>query len=103
VSDWLGVTREEVLLYMIRALWQAPTPELRGVAIGVRDGCIAAEFLYDGPLDEDTRELVSLAETQLIADMPPAVPVRFQALSCPTPFPLNLPHDLEWFYLRNED
>jgi hypothetical protein len=88
---------------MIRALWEAPTPGLRAVAIGVRSGKIAADFLYDGPIDDEVREIVSTAEAYLIADMPPTLPVQFQAVMCPTPFPRNLPGDLEWFYLRKED
>jgi hypothetical protein len=45
---WAGIPRADVLLFVQRALWQIPTPDLRGVAIGVREDVISVDFHYDG-------------------------------------------------------
>jgi len=101
-SEWGGVPREEALLSMLRALWQIPTPELRGVVIGEREGAVAADFLYDGEVTDDQRELVSLAETYFIADFLPEVVVRFRAIATRAPEPLDMQGLDWWVYLRWE-
>ena len=102
VSDWAGVPRQEALLSMQRALWQIPTPELRGVAIGERAGAVAADFLYDGEIADDQRELVSLAETYFMSDCLPEVVVRFRAIATRAPEPLDMQGLDWWVYLRWE-
>jgi hypothetical protein len=89
-----------VLLSMQRALWEQVTPNLRAVSVDLRDGeAVTARFLYDGPIGEVERECTSLAETYCIADMPPDVPVTFNAVE-------RAARDLlpgeEWVYMRRE-
>lgn len=102
MTSWLGVPRTDVLLFVQRALWEIPTADLRGVSVGVRERAISADFHYDGPISDQHRELVSEAETQLIADMPPEVSVHFQAVSTPRPEPLSLDELSDWVFLRWE-
>ncbi len=102
VTEWAGVARVDVLLSMQRALWEIPTPELRGVVVGERAGAVAADFLYDGGVTDDQRELVSLAETYFLADCLPEVVVRFTAISCPVPERLDVRGLDAWVYLRWE-
>lgn len=102
MTSWLGVPRTDVLLFVQRALWQIPTPDLRGVSVGVRESAIRADFHYDGPVSDLHRDLVSEAETELIADLPPEVTVRFQAVSTPRPEPLSLDGLSDWVFLRWE-
>jgi hypothetical protein len=96
--------RSEVLLSINRALWEQVTPDLRGVAAWcegtLSQGCVRAGFLYEGPVGELQAECTSLAESYCIADFPPQVTVRFEAV----------PHaDLDvldgefWVYLRWEE
>lgn len=99
---WMGVPRADVQLLMQMALWQIPTPDLRGVAVGVRNDAIAADFHYDGPVTELHRDLVSDAETELIAALPRDVMVRFTAISTPAPGPLALGDLSWWMFLRWE-
>jgi hypothetical protein len=95
--------RTGVLLSMMRALWEQVTADLRGVAVShegsEQQGSIGARFLYEGEIGELQATCVSLAETYVIADFPPAVSVVFEAVP-------NAARDLlpgeGWVYLRWE-
>lgn len=95
--------RTEVLLSLMRALWEQVTPDLRGVAVshfGSREqGLIEARFLYEGKLNDLQAECVSLAETNCIADFPTAVSVAFRGVPYAT---LDLLPGEEWGFLRWE-
>jgi hypothetical protein len=101
-SEWAGVPRQDALLSMQRALWQIPTPELRGVVIGERAGAVAADFLYDGEICDNQRELVALAESCFFADCPPETVVQFRAVATRAPEPLDMRGLEDWVYLRWE-
>jgi hypothetical protein len=89
---------------MQRALWEIPTDDLRGVAVGGDDdSAIVARFFYDGPVTDLHSELVSLAETYLIADYAEPLPTtRFEAVTHPSPAALDLGELTAWVYLRWE-
>lgn len=88
---------------MQRALWEIPTPDLRGIAVGPEDGVkVVARFYYDGPVTDRHRELVSLAETYLLADFSSEMTSRFEAVQHPIPSRLDLGTLAWWVYLRWE-
>jgi hypothetical protein len=99
--------RVEVLLSLQRALWEAVTPALRGVAVALPDAAtghraLSARFLYEGQVGEFQRELTSLTEAYVIADfpqIPSSLPIDFQAIACADRELLN---GEEWVYLRWE-
>lgn len=88
---------------MQRALWEQVTPNLRGVAVALRNEGdrqhVTARFLYEARAGETERECASLAETHCIADMTPDVAVQFSVVE-------HAARDLlpgeEWVYLRHE-
>jgi hypothetical protein len=73
-----GELRIPALLSVQRALWGRVTPDLRGVAVSWPEGGIIVRCVYEGGVDEDTRELVSEAETETMADFDPEVEVRYE-------------------------
>lgn len=99
-----ALAREEVLLHLARALWEIPTPELRFITLTVGEQRVDGRFGYDAPVDDDVRELVSLAETYLYADFasPPGVLVTFRPEHVPQDEPRELRDGEEWCYLRHE-
>lgn len=76
--------RSEVMLSMMRALWEQVTADLRGVAVQYQgsseQGTIVDRFLYEGDVGEVQAAGVALAEAYCIADFPPEVSVRFRAI-----------------------
>ncbi|MET8522731.1 hypothetical protein [Nocardioides sp. NPDC004968] len=95
--------RSDVMLSMMRALWEQVTADLRGVAVqyegSSEEGTIEGRFLYEGDVGEVQEECVSLAETYCIADYPPEVSVRFRAIPHST---RDLLHGEHWVFLRWE-
>ena len=94
--------RVSALLSMQRALWDVVTHGLRGVAVKIGSGAIAARFLFEDEPSDDDREDVSLAETSVIADFTDAISVSFEAIRLPVPAPRDLAPGEEWVYLRKE-
>ncbi|WP_109472436.1 hypothetical protein [Ornithinimicrobium cavernae] len=76
--------RTDVMLSMMRALWEQVTADLRGVTVAFQgssaQGSVEARFLYDGEIRAVQADCVSLAEAYCIADFPPEVSVRFRAV-----------------------
>lgn len=72
-----GELRTPALLSVQRALWGRVTPDLRAVAVSWPGAAIKVRFVYEATVDDDTRELVSEAETESMADFDPPVQVRF--------------------------
>jgi hypothetical protein len=76
--------RTDVLLSIMRALWEQVTGDLRGVAVShqgsLERGSIEARFLYEGEVADVQAECVSMAETYCVADFPPEVSVAFSAV-----------------------
>jgi hypothetical protein len=97
--------RAAVMLSLQAALLDRVTPELRAVGVRWSEREIRAWFLYDvEALAQDgcTAELVSLAETDVMADFD--VDVRFTALALPRPAVRRFPAAaVTWVYARFED
>ncbi|MBK8446528.1 MAG: hypothetical protein IPL41_07585 [Micropruina sp.] len=99
--------RVHVLLSMQRAMWEAVTLDLRGVALALPDPAaghraISARFLYEGEVGEFQRELTSLIESYVIADfpqIPSSFVTEFQAVAHAD---RQLLEGEEWVYLRWE-
>jgi hypothetical protein len=95
--------RTEVMLSMLRALWEQVTADLRGVAVSFQgspeEGAIEARFLYEGDVGDVQTECVSMAETYCIADFPPEVTVAFRAVPDAA---RDLLPDEHWVFLRWE-
>lgn len=92
----------EVLASMSRAMWEVPTPPLRGVALEIRRTGVRGRFLYAQPPTEVEAELVSLCETYFIADFPPQFGVAFDAVHQPVHQQRTLHPGEQWVYLRCE-
>lgn len=93
--------RSQVLLSAMRALWQVPTPNLRGVAVSWDEQWLRPRFVYDAVPSDEERELASEAATEMVADFA-AHKVNENVEATPAPVPLALGSDEEWVYLRHE-
>lgn len=92
-----------VELPMIRAMWQIPTKELRGVALLIGETGVTGRFLYEKPPGELENELVSLCEFYLAIDVPDDYDVDFRAEYVPMDQDLVSREGERWFFLRYED
>jgi hypothetical protein len=93
------------MLSLQAALLNCVTPELRAVGVKWSEQEIRAWFLYDVEAlaqHADTVELVSKAETDVMADFD--VDVTFKALALPRPAVRRFPEAaVTWVYARFED
>ena len=94
--------RIDVLLSCHRAVWGMVTPELLSVCVVPVAPDVRSRFLYDGPVGDDERELVSEVETEVIADLWQHAVLEFVAVSLPVPARLELDAGEEWLYKRRE-
>jgi hypothetical protein len=94
--------RTMALLSVQRALWGKVTPDLRAVAVSWGPRSIRARFVYEHDITDDLRELVSEAETEVIADAPEDVSVKFSDEVRPVSSPLRTASNEWWAYLRRE-
>ncbi len=94
--------REQVLLYLLRALWGMITPDVRAVRASWANGRAAATFVYDHPVTEAEWDVVREVETEVIADFPPDVPTDFTAVFLPDGQLPALQPDSWWVYVRRE-
>lgn len=97
-----ALSRTTVLLSFQCALWDAVTPELRGVAVRIGDAHVEGRMIYDHEPDEDEIETCSEVETYVIADFPDDVVIRLRAVAVVSPEPRNLLPSEEWVYVRKE-
>ena len=67
-------------LSLQRALWAEIPPNLRAIAVGGRGGVGRARFIFDDVPGEDEEELVSLLETEVIADLEVGISFDFRAV-----------------------
>jgi hypothetical protein len=94
--------RADAPVYLRRALGGMVTPELRGVTISVGDNVVRARMIYEREPTDDERELVSVVETELIADFPPEDDITVVPDSAPPPAQPDLLPGEEWVYRRPE-
>jgi hypothetical protein len=92
----------EVLASIIWSTWDRITPQLRGIAYAVTDSTLQARFIYEDQPSAFVTELVSLAETECIADFWQSHEVSYFAESLPTRRPRSLHEGEHWAYLRYE-
>ena len=92
-----------VLLSINRAMWCMVTPELRSVSFASDVARVTARFVYDRPIDDRARELVSEMETEVIADLPRETAVEFTAEHLPSTERPALDPGERWVYLRYEE
>lgn len=102
VSSPVILASDQVLASMSRAMWEVPTPPLRGVALDIRRTGVRGRFLYAQPPTEVEAELVSLCETYFIADFPPQFGVAFDAVHQPVDQERTFYPGEQWVYLRCE-
>ena len=86
---------------MQRALWDAVTPSLRGVAVKPTRPVIEARFIYEGLTEED-RQIVWEVEANVDADFNPPVELNFRPVSSSPPERRVLETGEMWVYLRRE-
>jgi hypothetical protein len=94
--------REDVLLYLLRALWGVITPDIRAIRVSWGNGVAGATFVYDHPVTEVEWELVREVEAEVVADFPPEVPTDFDAIFVSEQQLPALPSDSWWVYVRRE-
>ena len=93
----------EVIVSMVRAFWEVPTAELRGVAVRINRADVAGRFMYEHPPGEVEEELVDLCEFYLSTDFPSGYGIDFVAEQVPVERDLELRPGERWFYLRHEE
>ena len=99
-----GVAKHADALFSVnRALWERVTPDLRGVAYTLTDESLTVRFMYADEPSDATRELVSEAETESMADWLPPFQVSFHVEHLPVPEQLTIGTEERWVYLRYED
>ncbi len=94
--------KQDVLLYLLRALWGVITPDIRAIRASWARGVAGATFVFDHPVTEAEWELVSEVEAEVLADLPPDVPTDFDAIFVSEPQLPALPSDSWWVYVRRE-
>ncbi len=94
--------KQDVLMYLLRALWGMITPDMRAIRASWADGVAGATFIYDHPVKESDWEIVSEVETEVIADLPPDVATDFDAIHLTDNQLPALPKDSWWVYVRRE-
>ena len=94
--------REDVLLYLLRALWGMITPDVRAIRASWANGVAGATFVYDHPVTEAEWEHVREVEAEVVADFPPEVPTDFAAIFVPEQELPAVPSDSWWIYVRRE-
>lgn len=67
MNHYFPVALSDALLSTERALWGEVTPDLRAVTVEAGDR-IRIRCVYDRPIDEDLREIVSMVEGEVLAD-----------------------------------
>jgi hypothetical protein len=72
-----GTASTELKLFVQSALLGLVTPDLRMVTTRVGKAGAQARFVYESEVPEDTREDVSIAETEVSADYGGQTPVNF--------------------------
>jgi hypothetical protein len=90
--------RCSVLLSLQRALWDVVTPELRAVAASWTRELISVRFIYEFERTEQ-EELVSEADTAVLADFFPAMNTKFTIEVLP-PGELRRHREGEWWIYR---
>lgn len=93
----------EVIVSMVRAFWEVPTAELRGVALRINRAEVAGRFLYEHAPGEVEEELVDLCEFYLSTEFPSGYGIDFVAEQVPVEGDLELRPGERWFYLRHEE
>lgn len=94
--------RVQVLLSVLRALWDNVAPNLRGVAVVTASPTIGLRFIFDAPLSAADREDASLVASLVTADFLDDVVVAETVDYVPAPAPRLLRDREEWVYLRKE-
>lgn len=87
---------------MIRAMWEIPTKELRGIALEIRPDGVRGRFLYEIAPGELEHELVQLCEFYLAIDVPDDYDVDFTAEHLPMDQDRVTRDGERWLYLRYE-
>lgn len=88
--------RLHVLQSVRRALLDFPTSGLRAVAVTTRFPHVTARFVYDRAPNDDELELISDAETCVIADTDDPIQVDFAADFCRSDEEPTLEDGEEW-------
>lgn len=94
----------DVLFSVNRSLWDRVTPDLRGVSYLVTDNSLSVRWFYAEAIDDRTRELVSQAETECLADLWPARQVSYSTEHLPMQESRNIDwaSGEHWVFLRYE-
>lgn len=102
MSEGSTAFRIQVLLSVMRALWDLVTPDLRGVAVRIHYPSIRARFIYEH-VGQEQWLLSQESEVYVLGDFPPPVEVEFVADAVPPPEGRDLLPGEEWVYLRLEE
>jgi hypothetical protein len=96
------VDHASLLLSTQRALLGVVPGALRAVACACDGGRLQLRFIFDGPIDPDDRESLSVAGTEILSDFPDVGSFDEEFVRADYPSPLA-PHGLElWAYERKE-
>lgn len=90
----------QVLLALQQALLGAITANLRAVTVSFTETSIHFEAYFDGEIDNEERETMSLVETEVMALFPSIHATTHDVIRLDAP--ALIPKDRAWVYLRKE-
>jgi len=90
----------ELTLYLVRALWGHVPPTLRTVSFELNEMLVKFQCILDADASEDDKELLSVAGTEFVADLPSEY--EFDEIIKIIPYPEEVTNLRELVYLRHE-
>ncbi len=94
------MNEDELTLYVVRALWGHVPPSLRAVSFEMNDGVVRFQCIFDVEASEDDKELLSMAGTEFVADLP--ADYQFEEEISILPFPNEIKNLKHLVFYRHE-
>lgn len=92
----------EAIACISRSMWEKVTPDLRAVAYKLTDLSLAVRFVYASTPTQEQIEMVSVAETECMADFWQTHSVAYSAEALAVVQERTLAEGERWVYLRYE-
>ena len=95
-----NLRRCEVLLALQRALLGEVSPSLRAVTVKYAESSVHFQAYFDGQVNDEDREAMSLVETEVMAEFPSTHLISHEVIRLDAP--ALIPKDCTWVYYRKE-
>ena len=90
----------DLTMYVIRALWGHVPPSLRAVSFELVNNKVKFQCILDKVATNDDKELLSMAGTELVADLPPSY--DYEEIIEILPYPEEMNNLKNLVYFRHE-